>query len=606
MLGAIVGDVAGSAYQFSSSLKREDKLFPLFTPKSHFTDDTVLTVAIAKGIVEGYNDPEKTHMAIIDSMHRYGRRYPDAGYGQRFTHWLLRRSNIPYNSCGNGSAMRVSFIGWAYDALESVEKYAAISASVTHDHPEGIKGACATAAAIFLARSGASKETIRQYISAKYNYNLSKSLTQLVPNYKHYQTCQYTVPRAVIAFLESVSFEDCLRKAIALRENSDTVAAIAGSIAEAFYQNIPDSICYEAFQKLDRRLQYDVENSLCWLYEHECISQEKVRQFRKYFFVTLNMYSLTNNGTHPDLCNQYIRAVHDDGRLLRFIAHQTDAVCMEAVKQNGLALEYVAKQNHDLCMTAVMKNPHALQFVKKQAPELCMAAVKQSGWALEHAIEQTPEICMTAVKRIGWALEFVKEQTPEICMAAVRQNPMVLQFIEEQTEALCMAAVKQDGLALQFVKKQTPELCMAAVTQSPAALQFVRKQTEDMCMTALKQDGLLLRFVREQTPELRMVAVKQAGEAIRFVSEQNPDVCMAAVRQNGLLLRFVKEQTEALCIAAVKQNGHALQFVHNQTFDICTAAITETPNAILLAEEPFFSTLINKAEYKHILHEYIL
>lgn len=245
MIGAIIGDIVGSVYEWNN-IKTKD--FPLFSPECCFTDDTVMTLAIAEGLMDG-----GTAAAFIQAMKKYGRMYPDAGYGGRFGSWLFSEDIHPYNSWGNGSAMRVSPIAWMFDTLSKVEKYAEISAAVTHNHPEGIKGAQATAAAIFLARKGKSKAEIKDYIESKYGYNLSRTLNEIRPGYGFNESCQETVPEAITAFLESVDFEDAIRNAISLGGDSDTLAAITGSIAEAAY-NIPEEIKEKALTFLDKPL----------------------------------------------------------------------------------------------------------------------------------------------------------------------------------------------------------------------------------------------------------------------------------------------------------------------------------------------------------------
>ena len=242
MIGAIVGDIAGSVYEWNNIKTKE---FPLFSPEGFFTDDTVMTLAIADGLMNG-----GSREAFIKAMKKYGRLYPYAGYGSRFGNWILTDDTSPYNSWGNGSAMRVSPVAWAFNTLSEVEEYAEICAAVTHNHPEGIKGARATAAAIFLARTGATREEIREYIEKQYGYDLSRTLDEIRPNYRFDESCQGTVPEAIIAFLESVSFEDAIRNAISLGGDSDTLAAITGSIAEAAY-GIPKDIKDKAMSILD-------------------------------------------------------------------------------------------------------------------------------------------------------------------------------------------------------------------------------------------------------------------------------------------------------------------------------------------------------------------
>lgn len=250
MLGAIIGDIAGSRYEFHNS-KTTD--FPLMDDHCFFTDDTVMTVAVAEGLMNGKRDPEKTEAAIVKAMQKYGRMFPDAGYGGKFGEWLQNEHPEPYGSYGNGSAMRVSPVASYFHTLSEVEKFAEISARVTHNHPEGIKGAQATAAAVFLAGNGRDRIYIKRYIELKYHYDLSKSLDTLRPDYTFNVTCQGTVPQAITAFLLSESFEDAIRKAISLGGDSDTLAAITGSIAEAFY-GVPEELENRARSMLDKRL----------------------------------------------------------------------------------------------------------------------------------------------------------------------------------------------------------------------------------------------------------------------------------------------------------------------------------------------------------------
>ena len=252
MIGAVLGDIIGSPYEFDfNNIKTKD--FPLFSERSEFTDDTVMTLAVAEGLMNGYVDPEKSKKEIVRSMQRLGAMYPDAGYGGRFSGWLLSDDPKPYNSFGNGSAMRVSSAAWLYNMLENVEMYAALSAEVTHNHPEGIKGAQATAAAVFMARSGNTKEEIKAYIEEVYGYDLSRKCDEIRPSYHHVESCQETVPEAIAAFLEGADFEDVIRTAVSLGGDSDTLAAIAGSIAEGFY-GVPQKLKRAAVSMLDEEL----------------------------------------------------------------------------------------------------------------------------------------------------------------------------------------------------------------------------------------------------------------------------------------------------------------------------------------------------------------
>lgn len=231
MLGAIAGDVIGSVYEFSP-VKRED--FPLFHVGSRFTDDTVMTVAVARAILEDGD--------YAAWMHRLGRCYPRAGYGGSFMRWLRTDDPQPYGSWGNGSAMRVSPVGLAFGSRERVLAEAFRSAVVTHNHPEGIKGAQAVALAVFLAKSGAGKGAIRHELESCFGYDLGRSLAEIRPGYHFDVSCQGSVPEAVIAFLESSDYEDAIRKAISLGGDSDTQACITGGIAAAHYGAVPETI----------------------------------------------------------------------------------------------------------------------------------------------------------------------------------------------------------------------------------------------------------------------------------------------------------------------------------------------------------------------------
>ena len=236
MFGAILGDIIGSPYEFDcNNIKTKD--FPLFSQKSHFTDDTVMTLAVAKAFMdtEDVSDDEAVKANLVASMRELGAAYPNAGYGGRFFHWLTAENPKPYHSYGNGSAMRVSSVAWMFDTIEEVRRAARLSAEVTHNHSEGIKGAEATASAIFLARKGYVKGYIQKYIETEFGYDLHRTCDEIRPDYHHVESCQETVPEAIIAFLEGESFEDVIRTAVSLGGDCDTLTAIAGSIAEGYY-----------------------------------------------------------------------------------------------------------------------------------------------------------------------------------------------------------------------------------------------------------------------------------------------------------------------------------------------------------------------------------
>ena len=240
MYGAILGDIIGAPYEFDRGSKTKD--FPLFSRYSEFTDDTVMTIAVAEALLNTAGQAEDTIRAeLIRCMQVWGRRYPDAGYGARFSGWLTARDPRPYGSYGNGSAMRVSAAGWIGGTLEEVRRLARLSAEVTHNHPEGIKGAESVASAIFMARTGSSKQEISGYVSSCFHYDLSRTCDEIRPSYRHVESCQETVPQAFAAFLEGTDFEDVIRTAVSLGGDCDTLTCIAGSMAEAFY-GVPDEL----------------------------------------------------------------------------------------------------------------------------------------------------------------------------------------------------------------------------------------------------------------------------------------------------------------------------------------------------------------------------
>ncbi|MDB9314008.1 ADP-ribosylglycohydrolase family protein [Spirulina sp. CS-785/01] len=236
MLGAIAGDIIGSVYEANGTKNKHFQ--PLFAPQSTFTDDTVLTVAVADTLLTQGN--------YTETLQNYTRRYPKRGYGGNFSRWAASNHPKPYNSWGNGSAMRVSPVAYGFDTLAEVLAEAKRSAEVTHNHREGIKGAQATAAAIFFCRQGKAKPEIRDYIETTFHYNLQQTLDEIRPQYSFDLSCQGSVPQAIISFLESVDFEDTIRNAISLGGDSDTIACIAGGMAEAFYGKVPDHIADQA------------------------------------------------------------------------------------------------------------------------------------------------------------------------------------------------------------------------------------------------------------------------------------------------------------------------------------------------------------------------
>ena len=267
MYGAILGDMIGAPYEFDRGKKTKD--FPMFTEDSRFTDDTVMSIAVAEALMNArstgvIDDEAATRENLVDMMHKWGGRYPHAGYGGRFRDWLRNGEREPYNSWGNGSAMRVSAAGWMFEDLGTTRRMARWTAEVTHNHPEGIKGAEAVASAIYLARNsggkdsagkdgdvkaGSSKDDIRTYIETEFGYDLSRSVEEIKWDYDFDVSCQGSVPQAIRAFIDGEDFEDVIRTAISLGGDTDTIGAMAGSIAEAFY-GVPDQLKEECVRRL--------------------------------------------------------------------------------------------------------------------------------------------------------------------------------------------------------------------------------------------------------------------------------------------------------------------------------------------------------------------
>ncbi|GAB6112748.1 ADP-ribosylglycohydrolase family protein [Desulfomicrobium salsuginis] len=249
MLGAIAGDIIGSIYEHRPIKTKE---FPFFAAGCRFTDDTVLTVAVADAILSGRE--------YAEALHDFGHRYPRAGYGGSFLEWLHARERAPYGSWGNGSAMRVSPVGWAFDSEDDVLEHARLSAEVTHDHPEGIKGAQALALAVFLARTGCSRADMRRRIGDLFGYDLGLSVDEIRADYAFDVSCQGSVPQAIVCFLDSDSWEDAVRNAVSLGGDSDTLACMAGAVAEAYYGEVPAHLADKALRFLPHDLGIVVED----------------------------------------------------------------------------------------------------------------------------------------------------------------------------------------------------------------------------------------------------------------------------------------------------------------------------------------------------------
>ncbi len=253
MYGAILGDIIGSPFEFGMGDKTKE--FDLFTKGCVFTDDSVMTIAVAEALIAVGPDASEMEIeeAVAAGMQDWGGNYPYAGYGGKFGCWLTSSNPKPYRSYGNGSAMRVSAVGWLYPTIERTREVAKATAAVTHNHPEGIKGAVATASCIFLARNGATKKEIKQYVEQEFQYDLSRTLDEIRPLYHHVESCQQTVPEAIISFLEAENFEDAVRNAVSLGGDADTLAAIAGSIAEAYF-GIPAYLKAECKNRIDAEM----------------------------------------------------------------------------------------------------------------------------------------------------------------------------------------------------------------------------------------------------------------------------------------------------------------------------------------------------------------
>ena len=283
MLGAIIGDTVGSVYEFNN-IKTTD--FPLFDPRCDYTDDSIMTMAVAEWLL---TDPQHGMDTLETIFLDFAKKYPCpmGGYGGGFSRWLFHPEALgdygsrdfkpgtrhPYNSFGNGAAMRCSANGWMFDTLEETERVAGLSAAITHSHPEGIKGAQSTATAIFMARHGASKEEIRDYISAKYGYNLNRTCDEIRPIYQWDSSCQGTTPEAMVAFFDSTDFESAIRLAVSFGGDSDTLACITGGIAEAYYKEIPDSIAMKIWELIPedfKAILKEMEKKSCYRLPRVC------------------------------------------------------------------------------------------------------------------------------------------------------------------------------------------------------------------------------------------------------------------------------------------------------------------------------------------------
>ena len=250
MYGAIFGDIIGSRFEFDRGPWTKE--FELLTEECNWTDDSVMTIAVMEALMSAGKDADTDTIKAecVKSMQKWGRKYPNAGYGARFIYWIYAKNPEPYNSWGNGSAMRVSGAGWLYDSVERTREVASATAEVSHNHPEGIKGAECTAAVMFLARTGVSKEKIKEYVVKEFGYDLSKTVDEMRPLHKHEESCMDALPKALVSFFEGESYEDVVRNAVSLGGDTDTIAAIAGAMADAMY-GVPVGILAKGVQYLE-------------------------------------------------------------------------------------------------------------------------------------------------------------------------------------------------------------------------------------------------------------------------------------------------------------------------------------------------------------------
>ncbi len=323
MLGAIIGDIIGSVYEWNNIKTTE---FPLFSKGCRPTDDSVMSIAVADGIIRSFRKDEETiKQAIVASMQHYGRKYPRAGYGGRFSEWIQSDDPQPYNSWGNGSAMRVSSVGWMAASLADAEGLAKITAEVTHNHEEGIRGAQAIAAAVYLARAKCSKEEIKEYIEKYYEYDLSVPLDEIREEYDFDVSCQGSVPWAIRAFLEAGSYEEAVRLAISIGGDSDTIACMAGAIAEPYY-GIPKEIKKKGLEILDEYLKTKLKNYRDF-YHKNCAAPED--------FVRSQIKSLIKGpyaGGNPAI-EEVLKAWHETSRKGDQVPHVVDVIVEEMRKE---------------------------------------------------------------------------------------------------------------------------------------------------------------------------------------------------------------------------------------------------------------------------------
>lgn len=340
MYGAILGDIIGSPFEFDRGDKTKD--FKLFSRRSHFTDDSVMTLAVCEALLKVGQDAtvKEIEDAVITSMQSWGRRYPHEGYGGYFRCWLTARHPEPYNSFGNGSAMRVSAAGWLYDSLEKTRVVAKATANVTHNHPEGIKGAEATASAIFMARNGSSKEEIKKYIENEFHYDLNRTLDEIRPSFHMHETCQKTVPEAIIAFLEAKDFEDAIRNAVYLGGDTDTLGAITGSIAEAYF-GIPEALRSECRNRINKDMR-DVVDTF-----YSLVRKDDSPNTNQMIEKAINQYYVHNDKEGMILfMNMMINAMNQGGEF--FVPYITKNPFLSKEQINSISIGDTFALDHDV------------------------------------------------------------------------------------------------------------------------------------------------------------------------------------------------------------------------------------------------------------------
>lgn len=340
MYGAILGDIIGSPFEFDRGDKTKD--FKLFSRRSHFTDDSVMTLAVCEALLKVGQDAtvKEIEDAVITSMQSWGRRYPHEGYGGYFRCWLTARHPEPYNSFGNGSAMRVSAAGWLYDSLEKTRVVAKATANVTHNHPEGIKGAESTASAIFMARNGSSKEEIKKYIENEFHYDLNRTLDEMRPSFHMHETCQKTVPEAIIAFLEAKDFEDAIRNAVSLGGDTDTLGAITGSIAEAYF-GIPEALRSECRNRINKDMR-DVVDTF-----YSLVRKDDSPNTNQMIEKAINQYYVHNDKEGMILfMNMMINAMNQGGEFI--VPYITKNPFLSKEQINSISIGDTFALNHDV------------------------------------------------------------------------------------------------------------------------------------------------------------------------------------------------------------------------------------------------------------------